>query len=231
MILLSVLTLLLSTSLISCNRKKNVSPAGKIIKRTTVKKNSSTPRSEANARKTITLKEGGKNTGKSNTKVPKTITGAGTTSLMQSAKGDFVYPIDFRIGSLEGFLESGKNSKIARKIESFFSDFKKGKVEEDLIYSEIRSELTDTLKYHISQKHLPVSFRIGVINIDDGKATANIRLFSKIGSSEGEIYLEKKNNDWYITGLQLDLNQLSVESNEKKEKFSPSPYNWMLEGL
>ncbi|GEM_PF-5513620 len=225
-----VLILIITAALFSCNREREAKPPEKGKESTTALSKKKNPFN--NPRKKISLNK--EETGKKTTPTAKnTPPGYESVRFIAAGEASFIFPKDFKLDSLEGLIDArGETSRILKRLIPFLIAMEKGKVDNDLIESEVRSDLSSTLKFHFERGNIPVSYRIGEVNKNgEGKASVNLRLFSSVGSSEGEIYLIKKDKVWYIEGVQIDLNRLSVKEKGEKKKFDPSPFNWMIEEM
>ena len=68
--------------------------------------------------------------------------------------------------------------------------------------------------------------RIGRVSVEAETGRTNIRLFSNTGTAEGEVFLEKQGETWYIADMHIDLYHLSREY-APEGKFEPSTYRWL----
>ena len=145
-------------------------------------------------------------------------------------KTPVLLPIDYKIGPLQELIGNDKEQQsIVTVLNSFFTGIIKGKIEKALLLQENSFSLQGYLDYNLKKKsNIPVKFRLGKIAIKKDSAQVNIRLFSAKGVTEGEVFVQKKENSWYISDLQVNLDLLSTDYGGLQEKFMPAGYYWML---
>lgn len=141
------------------------------------------------------------------------------------SKAQSVYPEDYLIGSLYNPAESSlENKSIAQRTMDFLNQLKKYELSENALKSasivKIRSLLSSILDKQIEL----LSYRIGSITTNDTASRVNIRLWSKLATVEGELYLSKAENNWYIEDIQVDIMDLAFKKEKKDEAFMPSSY-------
>ncbi len=154
----------------------------------------------------------------------------GKEALLYRRQGSRIIPEDFKIGPLQDSLDPGNKKDLTLIMEQFLKSLTRGEIEENLLIPSDRTELSRFLAYHIGRGLIPRSYRFGSINLDDpALARANVRLFSNTGVSEGEIYLAKEEGFWYITGLQIAFEQLSIAYQQSDRKFMPYSYGWTIQ--
>ena len=86
------------------------------------------------------------------------------------------------------------------------------------------------LDFGIRHGDVPRAFRVGIPKKhESGEISASVRLFSDIGSSEGEIALARTGGHWLVTDVQISLEDLQVKREKSKERFFPSSYRWLLQ--
>ena len=74
----------------------------------------------------------------------------------------------------------------------------------------------------------PVSFRFGIPSVDEeGAGRVNVRLFGETGRASGEIFLVKKSENWTVSDIQIDFDELLDEYQKKYEQFEPKIYRWL----
>ena len=57
-------------------------------------------------------------------------------------------------------------------------------------------------------------------------SSVSVRVFSKVGSASGSVYLVKSENTWRIADIQIDLSDYKTEN--RSERFMPTTYkSWM----
>ena len=143
-----------------------------------------------------------------------------------------ITPEDFKIGKLHNLRKStNEQNIIVTTIDNFFKTLLSKKIDKNLLTSE-NSELNIRLTYYIDRGNIPTSFRVGKIIIENiNISRAYIRLFGNKGISEGEVYLKKQNGNWKISDIQIDFNNLSIEYIKKDEKYMPSIYSSIINGI
>ena len=150
---------------------------------------------------------------------------------MAIGRGARLLPEDFTIGSLgDSHGDKPDQSAALAVAEAFLASVVTGTIDRKLLAAESEDAVSDTIAYGLQQGYVPQSFRIGVAkSLDNGEIAANVRLFGKDGTSEGEIYMTKAATQWLVSDLQLSLAQLAVKREKPKEKFFPAAYRWLLE--
>ncbi|MBN2533168.1 MAG: hypothetical protein JXB88_09770 [Spirochaetales bacterium] len=154
-------------------------------------------------------------------------------SFLPQIPGSCIYPQDFTIGSL---YNEGDSSQEARFIEEIISDFlvslKESKIETSLLYEGEESGLYRFLTFHLEMMNIPQKYRIGKIVIEETDTGYTfVRIFGKKGKTDGEIYVKKKENKWYISDIQLNFDELEVPAEKNEEKFMPTTYQWIIQGM
>ena len=115
-----------------------------------------------------------------------------------------ILPDDFKIGALQDIQdEIGDEQKIISAVRSFLELLCSGEINSEYLIPVKKEELSRFLNHHIKQNLIIRSFRIGIITIQENTAWMNIRLFSDIGITEGELYLSYDNRKWYISDIQI----------------------------
>lgn len=142
-----------------------------------------------------------------------------------------VLPADFKIGTLQDQIAGEREPRlVALRIKAFLDALVQGNVSEDFLWIENSKSLLNFLEYNVvKQKNQPRAFRIGVVAARQSEARANLRLWGESGSSEGEIYLQLEEGQWYVSDLQIDFDFAAEESPDSREKFIPSHYHWELQ--
>ncbi len=130
-------------------------------------------------------------------------------------------PEDFRIGPLE---TGGSEDAAYRKLETVCEGLVKGQVETGSLDPSRAAGLKDRLADQIQRGGRPSDFRIGRLAVlPDGSARAPVRFFSPSGSAEGEAYLTRRADGWFVTDMQIDLSTAKAGP-QSQEPFLPSPY-------
>jgi hypothetical protein len=144
-----------------------------------------------------------------------------------------VLPEDFRIGGLADLLQSDNPARgIAAVARSFLDALVRGDVDSDLIEPGRREDLSRSLAYYLSTGDRPDAFRLGAVETAEGdpdEAWLNVRLFGSPGRTEGELYLRRTSQRWYVLDLQAELAGLQQPYTRAEDRFYPSVYAWGLE--
>ena len=134
---------------------------------------------------------------------------------------------DTVIGILQDrFSTEPEEKKVFERINAFLSAYKMSNVDKVSLDPQWAPIITQTLLYHINNGNIPGEYRIGKADIDDGSGRANIRLIGDRGRASGEIYLSRIESDWYVSDLQIDLNDLDRDY-EPPENYEPGVYRWI----
>lgn len=152
-----------------------------------------------------------------------------TDILLPLNNGPSVFPKDFKIGGLQPEIDISKEDRdILTPVKEFLDDFRDRTINKEAVNPDDYQSIKKLYSYYLKESGQVKSYRIGSINRPDKQtATVNSRLFGLKGSTEGQLYLKRKDGKWLITDVQLNLNQLSVK--QKKEKFVPNSYSWIME--
>lgn len=142
-------------------------------------------------------------------------------------------PEDFRIGELADLLRSDNPSQAAASVaRGFLDSLVRGEIDLALIDAERREELNRSLGFHLSSGDRPEAYRLGRLEIaadDPNQAWSNLRLFGAAGRTEGELYLRRRSQRWYVLDVQADLAALRQPYDRAEERFYPSVYAWGLD--
>ncbi len=208
---------------LSCTKKQPVKPkTGKQIQSQTKKQKN----------KKIILSETPKPVKKS---INKAIPTTGGINFLKDKSGEFITPSDFKIGKLQREFNLTREQIAQLKIiKSFLSGLTGGKVEKDTLIDSERDNLEKIIKYRLNREGVPIYFRIGEIlkNRSRDLTSANVKLIGKRGVAEGEIYLKKQKNQWFIENVKIDFSMLNKPSKEEgQEPFNPSRFEWMLKDM
>lgn len=154
-------------------------------------------------------------------------------SFLPHLPGSSIQPEDFNIG---GLYNEGTESEEIRLIAGIVSDFldsmKKNKIKTSLLYDGEESGLYRLLVFHLENTNIPQKYRIGTITIEDIDAgNVIIRIFGEKGRTDGEIYVRKKKDKWYISDMQINFYELEAPVEKSGEKFMPTTYHWMIQGM
>lgn len=154
--------------------------------------------------------------------------GAGSSDFL-SKKNMAVLPEDMAIGPLQDrFGETGDNTGMPiQTVVSFFNAYKSGSGWQQYLHPDLRLVLERSIQDY-SQKTATavISYRLGKMNLQGTTCSSTIRLFSAAGRTEGELYLEKKDDTWYIIDIQADLAALQ-NPYQKDDVFEPNVYRWL----
>jgi hypothetical protein len=145
--------------------------------------------------------------------------------------GKRTLPEDFAIGPLADVRDSAAAEDGAIDLaDRFLAALVAGKVDRSLLAPDAEARVSDSLSYGLARAHAPIAFRIGAPRRrEGGEITAAVRLFSSVGTSEGEIYLAESASQWLVADLQLNMAELAVARAKPKERYFPSAYRWLLE--
>jgi hypothetical protein len=151
-----------------------------------------------------------------------------------------ILPEDFKIGPLADLVGVDRSTLEMISVSTrFLNALEQGMVEGESLHSEVRQELTTSIRYYLDQDLIPVNYRIGAITtesyaegeqksslLDHRRAWMNLRLFGSPGVSEGELYLERSAGRWYISDLQIDFERMGQDYVREQEAYYPSVYGW-----
>jgi hypothetical protein len=153
------------------------------------------------------------------------------TSLLTLGRDSRILPEDFKIGAFADARAGDPDEQQAMAVAgSFLSRLVSGKVEAALLDPGSESRVSDMLDFGIQRGDVPRSYRLGAPKKhESGEITASIRLFGTVGTSEGEISLARASGHWFVTDLQISMDDLQVKQEKPTERFFPSSYRWMLE--
>ena len=129
-------------------------------------------------------------------------------------------PEDFRIGVLQA---GGIDPAAYSRLEAVCEGLVLGRVESSALDPSRAAGLTEALSQQMDRGGRPTEYRIGRLEpISDAAVWARVRFFGKGGSVEGEAYLERQADAWFVTDLQIDLSM--VKQTQRRTPFVPSPY-------
>jgi hypothetical protein len=154
-----------------------------------------------------------------------------------------VLPEDFRIGPLADLVGIDRSTmEMVTVATRFLNALQTGTVDGESLHSEVREELTTSIRYYLDRELVPVNYRIGAITTEsyaEGEqyspalqhrtAWMNLRLFGVPGVTEGELYLERSAGRWYISDLQIDFEQMRQNYVREQEEFYPTTYGWGIQ--
>ncbi len=149
--------------------------------------------------------------------------------LLPMNNGPSVFPEDFKIGGLQPEIDISKEDRyILTPAKEFLDGLRNSTINKEAVNPDDYQSIKKLYSYYLKKPGQIKSYRIGTVNRPDKQTvTVNIRLFGLKGSAEGQLYLKIKDGKWFITDVQLNLNRLSVK--QKKEKFVPNSYSWIME--
>ena len=137
-----------------------------------------------------------------------------------------LYPEDYKIGNLYNPNESTiENRSIAEIIINFLNTLKNKKIKQENLLSKAVIKLKALFQNILDGKINFLSYRIGTMTTEEETSRVNIRLWSPLSTTEGEVYLIKTNNRWYIEDFQIDINILSIQKKEENNKYIPNTYD------
>ncbi len=130
-------------------------------------------------------------------------------------------PEDFRIGVLQ---RAGIDAAAYTRLETVCEGLVHGRVETSALDPSRAEGLSEALSGQMERGGRPTEYRIGRLEpISDAAVWARVRFFGKGGSVEGEAYLERQADAWFVTDLQFDLSMVRPTA-ERRAPFVPSPY-------
>lgn len=143
---------------------------------------------------------------------------------------DRVLPEDFKIGSLQDTVVSeGRDAAVLAILTVFAEKLLKREIHADSFDEEKKMLLRNSLQYYVENRMMPDDIRFGVIRYDAaGNGYLAVRLLTGKGRSTGEIFVGRRDERWYITDLQLDLQALVREYEPEGDRFVPSRYRSVL---
>jgi hypothetical protein len=138
-------------------------------------------------------------------------------------------PHDFSLGPLQDrFSLSSQERAIYKRFALFFAGLTSAVIDPSFLLPAERTELARLISATLPDQHPPQSYRMGKIAVrEENKVRFNIRVESGIGRSEGEIYMEKLEDQWYISGIHVDLSVLSVQYEKEGSQWQPGEYKWL----
>ncbi len=140
-----------------------------------------------------------------------------------------IIPADFSLGPLQDrFSAAAEDRMIYSRFSLFFKGLSSTGIDPSFLLPAVRTELERLIASTLPKDHRPESYRMGnITTAASNKARFNIRIESGIGRSEGEIYMEKLEDQWYISGIHLDLSVLSKPYEKEDAQWQPGEYNWL----
>ncbi len=144
-------------------------------------------------------------------------------------RGGNVYsPEDFEIGVLQGYSEDRDVQIVLSRIRSFQAGLSAKEMPLSDIHPIWREQAQRSLGFHLERGHIPLDVRIGLVDIYmTSRARANIRLIGEPGVAFGEIYLDRSEDTWLISDLQVDMADLADVHEKREGLFEPSVYRML----
>lgn len=154
--------------------------------------------------------------------------GTGNSDFL-SNKTVVIIPEDMAIGPLQDRF--GENAETlnapVKTIASFFDAYRAGGGWQSYLDPDLRLVLERSIQdYSKKSPSIIAGYRMGKMDLEENTCSCNIRLFSAAGRTEGELYLEKKDDTWYISDIQADLAALQ-KPYEQDDVFEPNIYRWL----
>ena len=133
-------------------------------------------------------------------------------------------PEDFRIGAVhDGVTDEAVYGSLSRLCEELVH----GRIEESAIDPARSAVLTNALAKALEGGKRPADFRVGrLVRPSDADAWAKVRFFWAGGSAEGEAYLVRLREGWFVSDLQIDFAPRAARAGDP---FLPSPYRGKAE--
>lgn len=127
---------------------------------------------------------------------------------------------DFRIGVLQG---GGAAEEAAYgKLQEVCEGLLKGTVVVAALDPDRAAGLSELLSAQIDRGGRPAEYRIGRLErVSESLLSARVRFSGERGSSEGEAFLVRLPDGWFVSDLQIEL---SMPRSRRQESFVPSPY-------
>ena len=164
---------------------------------------------------------------------PKTVQNSSPEGILKTLlplkNGGNIYPRDFKIGKLEPELELSKTDRsILFTTKKFITGLQKGTIDKKTINPDDYDSLKKLSLYYFNKSYKFKSYRLSTINrTGENTVTVNCRLFGSPGTAEGQLYLKRTENGWFITDVQIDIKQIT--KTREKEVFVPNSYSWIME--
>ncbi|MFW6344050.1 MAG: hypothetical protein ACOC2B_04840 [Sediminispirochaetaceae bacterium] len=123
-------------------------------------------------------------------------------------------PEDEKIGALHDETTlTGEAVRILERAEQFFESLKKGRPDEKLLEAQSRRALIRFLGVSfdetISIEDVRYSeVKTGFKTEDERSASVELRIFSEYGDTRGELLFLWREEQWYISAVHLDFNEL-----------------------
>jgi hypothetical protein len=138
---------------------------------------------------------------------------------------------DFKIGPLQDNIATPEDFKKAHDcVTKFLESVMKKEPDYSLVAANARDQLKAAISYPLQQGYVPQDFRIGKMAFEgENEIRANIRLFRGDAITEGEIYIMKTDEAWYVNDLQVGFTLLAQKYEKPKEPFMPGSYQFLLE--
>ena len=153
---------------------------------------------------------------------------SGPPPALRATDTEPLMPEDFAIGPLQDTVAGAADQRaVAEIVVRFLRGLAAGEVSAELVDASVRDDVRRSLEPELQQGLLPSSARVGVVDAEGEAAWANVRLFAG-GRVEGEIYLRRRAEGWWIADVQIDLNGLQLPYEGRAETFFPSSYRWLL---
>lgn len=126
---------------------------------------------------------------------------------------------DFRIGVLQGV---GGEEAAHQRLREVCEGLVKGTVAVSALDPERATGLSEMLTAQIQRGGRPTEYRIGRLErVSDVEMWARVRFAGEGGSAEGEAFLVRLPDGWFVSDLQVDLSMPQVR---RTGSFVPSPY-------
>ncbi|HUX13828.1 MAG TPA: hypothetical protein VMW87_12430 [Spirochaetia bacterium] len=148
--------------------------------------------------------------------------------LLLTGFADRLVPADSRIGLLQDrWVNDDETRRMYNLVDGFFGELAKGRVAESVILPVDAIFLSRRLGNDLKAGYTPLSWRIGRIDRPDtGFAHMRIVIDGDPGSTIGDVFLEKSEDRWYISGVQADLAALATPPPVGKA-IEPETPTWM----
>ena len=159
---------------------------------------------------------------KTNTSIPSVIQPFNAMAI--SKPYVFITPEDIKLGPLP-FSNDPLVIEADKQARLFLDGLIVGKIRKDTIIPELSSVMEIFLSDSLKKASKIISYRLAaMIPLPGDSFSANMRIYSASGFSEGEIIIQNSKNQMYVSAFFMDfLNPVSYP--EKPVVFEPSVYN------
>ncbi len=121
-------------------------------------------------------------------------------------------PGDVELGSLADLRESPSGA--VSVVRELFDALAEERVPEGLLAEEMRGVLEDRLRYMVSRTGVRDRVRLGrIVDVSDTVRRLPVAVFGREGGrTTGEVYVEKIEDEWYISDVLVDFTAIDAEA-------------------